>query len=136
MKRVAELYKTSSNGKKAVYIDVENKAALVEFLKSESAYRDKFRMIVEMLLDHPHVPRDLYDKEDFEKGCERVTAMKPTKGKLNPRIYCQQYSDKERKVFVIVVSEVLDKKKSQKLTAREKSIIRRVASYQYELKEK
>ncbi|MGB3183022.1 MAG: hypothetical protein WBB45_16640 [Cyclobacteriaceae bacterium] len=57
--------------------------------------------------------------------------MKLAKGKNNPRIYCQQFSRKDKQVYVIVASELLEKKKSQKLTNKEKQIIRRVATHEY-----
>ena len=132
MKRTAFLYETSKDGKKAFYIDEENYADILEFLKSDKANVRKFRYAVDLILNN-RPPRDLYDKEDFEAGCENVTAIKLFKGTKNPRIYCQQYTDKEKQVFVIVASELLPKKKSQGLTNVEKSIIRRVAKYKYTL---
>lgn len=133
LKRKAKLYRKSKDGKKAFYIDVDNAETIFTFLKSEKSYVNKFRYILELLLDHSQIPRDLYDKENFEKGCEHITAMKPAKGKNNPRIYCQQYSLKEKNIYVIIASELLKKKKSEGLTNKEKTIIRRVASYEYEL---
>ena len=135
MKRVAVLYKRSGDGKKEFYIDEENSKSVFDFLKLDKANIKKFRYILELLLEHQNIPRDLYDKENFEKGCEHITAIKLFKGKRNPRIYCQQFSEKEKNVFIIIASEILIKKKSIRLTNKEKSIIRRVASYQYELKE-
>ena len=133
MKRNAILYRSSKNGRKAFYIDEENADEILNFLQSKSAYAKKFKMILELLLEHNRPPRDLYDKENFEKGCEKVTAMKPAKGKQNPRIYCQQYTDNENEIFVIVAAELLIKKKSEGLSENEKSIIRKVASYQFKL---
>lgn len=75
-----------------------------------------------MILNH-QAPRDLYDKENFEKGCEKVTAIKLFKGKKNPRIYCQQFTDGDTERFVIIGVELLEKKKSQKLTATEKKAL-------------
>ena len=135
MERKAILYRVSDNGKKAFYVDEQNAASIIDFLRSESSHRKKFRYILELLLEHNYVPRDLYDKEDFESGCEKVTAIKLFKGKKNPRIYCQQYTVKDKEVFVIIAAELLEKKKSQKLSNTEKTIIRRIASYQYELKD-
>ncbi len=135
MKRVAVLYKRSGDGKKEFYIDEENSKSVFDFLKLDKANIKKFRYILELLFEHQNIPRDLYDKENFEKGCEHITAIKLFKGKRNPRIYCQQFSEKEKNVFIIIASEILIKKKSIRLTNKEKSIIRRVASYQYELKE-
>lgn len=132
MKRKAELLRVSSDGSKAIYIDAENAEAILAWISASSANNKKFWYIVEQLLEG-RPPRDLYDKENFEKGCEHVTAIKPFKGKQNPRIYCQQFRDSEQQVFVIVASELLPKKKSESLTNKEKTIIRRVASYQYEL---
>lgn len=86
MKRKAELIKVSNDGKKALYLDEENSGEIMAFLKSDSANLKKFNTAVEMILNH-QAPRDLYDKEDFEKGCEKVTAIKLFKGKKNPRIY-------------------------------------------------
>ena len=135
MKRNAVLYRSSKNGSKAFYIDEENADEIIDFLNSSKAYAKKFELILEFILEHHRPPRDLYDKENFEKGCEHVTAMKPAKGRRNPRIYCQQYTDNDREVFVIVASELLKKKKSESLSEKEKNIIRRVASYQYQLKD-
>lgn len=135
MKRKAELVQISKDGKKALYLDEENSGEIMAFLKSDSANLKKFNTAVEMILNH-QAPRDLYDKENFEKGCEKVTAIKLFKGKKNPRIYCQQFTDGDTERFVIIGVELLEKKKSQKLTATEKSIIRRVSKYEYDLNPK
>lgn len=88
MKRKAELIQVSEDGKKAFYIDVENSNEIMVYLSSDPAHLKKFKTALELILNH-HAPRDLYDKENFEKGCEHVTAIKLFKGKKNPRIYCQ-----------------------------------------------
>jgi hypothetical protein len=103
-------------------------------LQQDKTNVKKFNYVLELLLEHKRAPRDLYDKENFENGCKNITAIKLFKGKKNPRIYCQQYSINNKMVFVIIASELLVKKKSKALTHKEKSIIRRVASYQYHLK--
>ncbi|WP_255590363.1 hypothetical protein [Algoriphagus sp. NBT04N3] len=135
MKRKAELIKISQDGKKAFYLDAENSGEIMAFLKSDPANLKKFQTTMELILNH-RAPRDLYDKENFEKGCEQVTAIKLFKGKKNPRIYCQQFTDGDTERFVIIGIELLEKKKSQKLTATEKSIIRRVSKYEYDLNPK
>lgn len=135
MKRVAELYKVSKDGTREFYIDTENSKALMTFLREDRANIKKFNYVLELLLEHKHhIPTDIYDKENIEKGCENITAIKLFKGKKNPRIYCQQYTEEGKQVFVIIAAELLEKKKSDKLTSKEKTIIRRVASYQYQLK--
>jgi len=134
-KRKAILIRSSANGRKAIYIDEENAQAILYFIQGSSAFTKKFRLIQDLILEDNRPPRDLYDKEDFEKGCEHVTAMKLSKGKMNPRIYCQQYTHKDKNIYVIVMSELLEKKKSTSLTNVEKQIIRKVARYEYELEE-
>ncbi|UZD24361.1 hypothetical protein [Algoriphagus halophytocola] len=135
MKRKAELIKISQDGKKAFYLDAKNSGEILAFLKSDPANLKKFQTTLELILNH-RAPRDLYDKENFEKGCEQVTAIKLFKGKKNPRIYCQQFTDGDTERFVIIGIELLEKKKSQKLTATEKSIIRRVSKYEFDLNPK
>jgi hypothetical protein len=61
--------------------------------------------------------------------------MKLSRGKINPRIYCQQFSREDKKLYVIVMAELLEKKSSNKLSKKEKQIIRRVASYTYEFED-
>jgi hypothetical protein len=131
MKRKAVLIKKSLNGRKAIYIDEENKKAIYAFLEGKKSRKQKFLQIIEMILEANRPTRDLYDKENFEKGCEHITAMKLSKGSENPRIYCQQYSHKGKKVFVVIVSELLKHKPTTKLTHKEKAIIRRVAKIEY-----
>lgn len=135
MKRKAELIKISQDGKKAFYLDAKNSGKIMAFLKSDPANLKKFQTTLELILNH-RAPRDLYDKENFEKGCEQVTAIKLFKGKKNPRIYCQQFTDGDTERFVIIGIELLEKKKSQKLTVTEKCIIRRVSKYEYDLTSK
>ncbi|MDP3202312.1 MAG: hypothetical protein Q8M62_20940 [Algoriphagus sp.] len=135
MKRRAELIQISDDGKKAFYLDEDNSGEIMAFLQSDLANLKKFKTAIEMILNH-QAPRDLYDKENFEKGCEKITAIKLFKGKKNPRIYCQQFTDGDTERFVIIGVELLEKKKSQKLTATEKAIIRRVSKYEYDLNPK
>jgi len=135
VERRAVLIRESENGKKAFYLDEENSDKIFAFLKEDPANAKKFKTALELILNHK-APRDLYDKEAIEKGCEHITAIKLFKGKKNPRIYCQQYSDGQTEQFVIVGVELLEKKKSQKLTEKEKNIIRRISKYQYDLTQK
>jgi len=133
--RKAILIRNSSNGKKAIYVDAVNADQILAFIASSPALTKKFKLITQLILEENRPTRDLYDKENFEKGCEHITAMKPAKGKNNPRIYCQQFSRFDKQLFVIVMGELLEKKSSQGLSKKEKQIIRRVASYEYEFED-
>lgn len=134
MLRNARLYRKSEDERKAFYIDEDNGDILFDFLKEDKARAKKFAYILEQILNG-RPTRDQYDKENIEKGCEHVYAIKMFKGGQNARIYCQQLSVEGVDSFVIVASELLPKKKTQKLTHKEKAIIRRVANYQYQLRD-
>ena len=134
-KRKAKLIGQSDDKRKAIYIDAENAQSIMAYLNDTPAALRKVQLIQSQLLKTgaPRITRDLYDKEDINGKCDNVYAMKPLKGKLNPRIYCQQYTHKDTKVFVIVMVELLEKKKTQQNSKEENQIINRVAQYDYEL---
>lgn len=133
MNRFAVLYQNSKDGKKSFYIDEINSQSIFDYLSEDEAHIKKFRYALELILDG-RPPRDLYDKENIDSNTEHVYAIKLFKGKRNSRIYCQQLSHFEQKNFLIIAVELLPKKKSQKNTKKEREIIRRVAGYNYTLK--
>jgi len=135
LKRTATLFRKSNDGKKEFYIDDKNYDSIISFFERNKTHAKKLRIILELLLNKKPT-RDLYSKESIDKNSNHVYALKPFKGRKNPRIYCQQITRDDKKVFVIVASELLEKKKSNKLTKKEKAIIARVASYHYILEDK
>ena len=56
--------------------------------------------------------------------------MKFFKGQENVRLYCREVT-MEDKTFVVVVAELLERKKQTKLTNKELTIIHRVGGYEY-----
>jgi len=58
--------------------------------------------------------------------------MKFFKGQENDRIYCKEVHTPEGS-FIVVAAILHEKKKSQKLTHIEKSIIETVGGYEYEI---
>ncbi|MBK7942553.1 MAG: hypothetical protein IPJ87_11895 [Flavobacteriales bacterium] len=62
---------------------------ILEFIKADPRIRKKFKYITQLILLGHRAP-ELYDKEDIEKGCEGVMAMKLLKGAENARIYCRE----------------------------------------------
>ncbi|MDR9375274.1 MAG: hypothetical protein RI842_07695 [Schleiferiaceae bacterium] len=132
MKRKAFLYRKSEDGKRALYLDEQTAEDLFAFLKADRRRRKKFDDRLRYILAG-QTTRDIYAQENIEKGCEQVYAIKMFKGGQNARIYCQQFYHGDTEVLVIVAAELLPKKKSQKLTHKEKTIIRRVAGFTYQL---
>ena len=134
LKRSATLYRKSKDGKIAFFIDDINAQAIYNFLSEDKANLKKFRYVLELLLEG-RPPRDLYDKENIDKNCKNVSAIKLFKGIKNPRIYCQHYKSDKTMLYIIVAVELLVKKKSNRNSRNEIGIIRRVASYKYTLKD-
>lgn len=133
MQRDALLIKKSEDGKRAFMVDTKNAKDILAILNQNDAYKKKFQFALNQLLSGK-ITRDLYDKEDIEKGCEHIRALKLFKGKNNPRIYCQEKTVGENKVFVIIACDAVVKKTtSSGLSKKDKQTIRSIAKYEYEI---
>ncbi|MBK7086172.1 MAG: hypothetical protein IPH53_16500 [Flavobacteriales bacterium] len=129
MERTATIINRSPDGKRCLAVDDALAAEILEFIDANPRIRKKFKYITQLILQGHRTP-ELYDKEDIEKGCEGVMAMKLLKGAENARIYCREVYVKGM-YFVVIACEVIEHKSSQKNSHREKEVIRRVATYQY-----
>ena len=121
----------SKDGKRAIYIDKENKDTIVAYLNRDERHKKKFRFIADIILGGFRNP-EVYDKEDINDQCKDVTAMKFFKGQENDRIYCKEMSTKDGH-FIVVAAILYEKKRSQKLTKEQRTIIEKVGGYQYEI---
>ncbi len=130
LKRLCNLFATSADGKKAIYIDKLNGDSIISYVNQSPRHYKKWRHIVQLILEG-HKNSELYDKENINEKCKDITAMKFFKGQENDRIYCKE--QKMEGVFIIVTAEVYEKKKSQKLTKKEIAIIEKIAAYEYEI---
>ena len=129
MKRKATIIRSSKDGKRNIAIDHDNYEILMNFLSRDERHKNKFIDICNVILEGLRNAQ-LYDKEDINSKCRHVTAMKFFKGQENARIYCQEVRRKD-KTFVIIASELLERKKSKKNTHKEKILIEKVASYEF-----
>jgi len=121
--------KSSIDGKRRIAIDESNSEEILAFL-NEKNLNKKFVLICETILQGLK-NTDLYDKEDINTKCKQVTAMK-FKSKQNARLYCKEMKSDD-KVLIVIVSELLEKKKNQKNQQKEINLIEKVAIYEYEL---
>jgi hypothetical protein len=131
MKRKCTPIIKSKDGKRAIYIDDENKSSILAYLNQDDRYKKKFQFISEIILGGYKNP-EVYDKESINADCKDVTAMKFFKGQENGRIYCKQINTADG-VLIIVAAVLHERKKSQKNTQVEKNLIKKVGGYQYEL---
>jgi len=123
----------SDDSKKAIYVDAINAETILNFIKKDSRHIKKFKFIENVILENLRMT-GVYDKEEINSKCKGITAMKFFKGQENARIYCKEITTGD-KVFVVIASELLERKKSQKLSKKEIQIIEKVASYEYILEE-
>ncbi|MDP1844312.1 MAG: hypothetical protein Q8K64_12915 [Sediminibacterium sp.] len=121
----------SKDGKRAIYLDEENKAEIWAYLTKDNRHKKKFKFISEIILDG-HRNTDVYDKEEINNKCKDVTAMKFFKGQDNDRIYCKEIHSTEG-TFIVVAAILYEKKKTTKLNQEQINIIEKVGSYNYEI---
>lgn len=109
------------------YIDEKNKDDIIDFLKKKGVERLRY---VFSIICNGSPPKDVYSLENCDNSIENVTAIK-FKGKSfkNARIYCKDYD--KSKPRIIILSELLESKKQNKLTYIEKNLIKKVNNYDY-----
>lgn len=131
MKRKAKIIRYNDDKTRAICVDVETANEIGEYINRSKQHRKKFRYICDIILENLK-NTDVYDKENINKKCKDVTAMKFFKGGTNDRIYCKEQT-LENKTFVVITSELFEKKKTQKVKGKNKNIIEKVASHEYEI---
>lgn len=122
---------SSKDGKRSIYIDSENKDEILEYIRQDNRHRKKFKFISEIILDG-HRNTEVYDKEDINKKCKDVTAMKFFKGQENDRIYCKEIKSNTG-THVVVTSILHERKKSDDLSSKKIAIIKKIGGYDYEI---
>lgn len=132
--RLAYIIESSPDKKRHVCIDAENEATILQFLQEDPARMKKFQLIKALILRNIR-NTELYDKENIDRKTKHVTAMKLFKGGQNIRLYCKEQSDANG-TFHVIVAELLPKKKDQKVKARTKTLIQKVAGYVYKIEER
>jgi hypothetical protein len=132
--RLCEIIAKSADGKKAICIDKENKAKILDYIRQSARHVKKWKHIVQLILEG-HKNTELYDKEEINEKCRGVTAMKFFKGQENDRIYCKEQKT-ENGHYVIVTAELYLKKKSDKVSKREIPIIEKVGQYEYKIEQR
>ena len=109
MKRKCKKIISTKDGSRAIYIDDENSAEILEYINRDKKKKKKFKFITDLILGK-FKNTDLYDKEDIDDSCKDVTAMKFFKGQENDRIYCKEVKS-DKGVFVVVAGILHTKKK-------------------------
>lgn len=129
MNRECRFVSATNDRKRAIFIDEDNREEIWSYINQSPAHRNRFRYLAQIILENIRLP-DAYDKEDINKQCKDVTAMKFFKGGSNDRIYCKEVRTPEQ-CYVVVMAVLNEKKKSQKNKAKENAKIEAVGSYEY-----
>lgn len=131
MKRKAKIIRYNDDKSIAICVDIQNYADIIGYVSQSDKHKKKFLHICDIILNKLK-NRDLYDKEEINSKCKGVTAMKFFKGQTNDRIYCKEQT-LEDKTFVVITAELFEKKKTQKVKGKNKNVIEKVGSYEYEI---
>jgi len=131
--RKAKIIYKSDDEKRVICIDESNYDTISKYIFQDERHIKKFRHIVTLILKGIR-NTELYDKEEIDKKSKGVTAMKFFKGQENDRIYCKELR-RANKTFIVVCAELLKRKKTKKLNAKQKALIHKVANYTYEIEE-
>lgn len=118
----------------AIYVDKKNIDAIVNYIQQDQRHQKKWNYIKTIILENLRVP-DVFDKEDINDDCKDVYAMKFFKGQENDRIYCKKVKHATKNYVVIVASELHLKKKTQKNSSKELTLIKNIANYDYDFEE-
>lgn len=134
MIRDAYILKSSDDYRRHVCIDALNEDMILSFIEEDITRVRKLKQIIEMLLSN-QVNHQLYSSEKIDKDSKDVTAIKLFKGGQNIRIYCKEKSGING-IYYIIIAELLPKKKTQKVAGESKRLIKKVSSYEYEIKQR
>jgi hypothetical protein len=132
--RDAYIIESSDDQRRHVCIDALNEAEIMAFLGEDNARIKRFRLAREIILRNLR-NTEIYDKENIDKSCKDVTAIKMFKGGQNIRLYCKEIHNLNGN-FYVIVAELLKKKKDNKVKGKTKTLIQTVASYEYRITER
>lgn len=122
---------SSMDGKRAIYIDIDNKKEILDYIRQDNRHKKKFKFISDIILGG-HKNTEVYDKEAINKKCKDVTAMKFFKGQENDRIYCKEIKTYSG-THIIVTAVLHERKKTNDLSSKEIEIINKIGGYNYEI---
>lgn len=132
--REAYEIKSAADKKRCVCIDSKNEADIMAFLREDPVRVSKFREVIDLILSGQR-NSEVYSKENIDKKCKDVTAIKMFKGGQNIRLYCKEQKS-DNGTFYVIVAKHLPKKKDQKVKGKTKTLIQTVSSYDYTIVER
>jgi len=126
------LLKSSEKYPRHLCVDEGIAEDFLEFIEKDEKHRDKFKMIVDRILNEANIYFELYSKEGSNAKTKSVTAMKFFKGGENARVYCKEISSSEG-TFYIIAAKFLPMKKVQKNDKKIQSLVKSISHYEYDI---
>lgn len=130
IKRTCTVIEKSLDCKIVLAVDDDNAAEIINYLKRDERHKKKFNFIVSAIFERK-ATKEIFRSERIDPSSESVYAMRFFPGQENDRIYCKKIEYEE--ITFIVMSELMEKKKNQKLKRRERNIINKISGYEYQI---
>ncbi|MDZ7743462.1 MAG: hypothetical protein U5Q03_17415 [Bacteroidota bacterium] len=113
-----------------LYVDEENAEDILSYCEQNEKYSKKYNHIKEAILRRL-APKTLYGKVKTTKDIWEIRFFPNVKGR-NDRIYCKQY-DADPTIIIIVMVELFQGKKSQKIDKRIQDRLDVIKTYTYDI---
>ena len=126
MQRSCHHIRSSTAFNRHLYVDTESAKAIEEFLNSNQKLK-KFLYITDRILEQQNVYYEEYEKL---KGYEGITEIRMFPGGLNIRLYCKEFTSPNGNYYVVII-KLLEKKKSEKIDKKIRSILKAIENYEY-----
>jgi len=111
-------------------VDDVNSKEIINYINRDARHEKKFNFIASAILSKT-AKSELFRKEHVINVHKSVYAMRFFPGQENDRIYCIKIESGNS--TLIVMSELMERKKNQELRQRERNVIKRISKYEYEV---
>lgn len=119
-----------SSEKIKLYVDQKNAEEILSYCEQDEKYRKKFKYIKEAIL-RQFATKELYRKVKTTEDIWEIRFFPNVKGR-NDRIYCKQY-EADPTIIIIVMVELYQGKKSQKIDKRIQDRLDVIKTYTYDI---
>jgi len=131
LKRKCLLVRRKEKCKREIYVDSESYKEIFDYIGQDKRHKNKFIDIVQVIMEGLH-NRYLYRREGFDAETRDIHAMRFFVKQENDRIYCKEVNT-EGGTKIIIMGILHLHKKSEELSHIEKAMIKKLASYEYEI---
>lgn len=129
MTRKAFLVDSNSQNTIWIMVDEHNADMILEYLVSDEGVKREFREICDLLKGTLR-NKTKYCKCEVSKKAKNMFEMRFVRNRRNDRIYCKEMN--HGSIKVIIMAELFQSKKTQKIDKKQKSRIENIGGHNYE----